>query len=268
MFFGKSKIFNRLTEHNKQSIIVTKDVFFMSLKIPTPHINAAAGDFAKTVLMPGDPLRAEYIAKTYLTDVKQVNFVRGILGFTGFYKGKKVSVMASGMGMPSISIYSYELFNAYGVENIIRVGTAGALNAELKIGDVVVGMGACTNSKIPALQGVEGFAPIADYSLLKAFCDSAAENNAKVTVGNLFSSDLFYGGEENFAEKWSKVGVLAVEMEAAALYLNAAKLGKRALAVCTISDSLVTGEATSAQVRQTAFNDMMILSLETAIKMD
>ncbi len=235
--------------------------------IPTPHINAKEGAFAKTVLMPGDPLRAKYIAETYLTECEQVNSVRGILGYTGLYEGKSVSVMASGMGMPSISIYSHELFSEYGVENIIRVGTAGALTADLKIGDVVVGMGACTNSAIPTLQGVAGYAPIADYNLLKAFCDTASENDVLVRVGNLVSSDLFYGSDPDFVSRWAKVGGLAVEMEAAALYLNAALLCKRALAVCTISDSLVTGEATTAEQRQTAFGTMMELALKTAVKL-
>lgn len=239
----------------------------MSLNIPTPHINANAEDFAKTVLMPGDPLRAKYIAETYLTDVKQVNSVRGALGFTGLYKGKPVSVMASGMGMPSISIYSYELFEGYNVENIIRVGTAGAMNKNLKIGDIVVGMGASTNSGIMKECGLSGFAPIADYTLMSTLCKVADERGAKLNVGNLMSSDLFYGGDPDFLKKWSSVSVLAVEMEAAALYLNAAKLGKKALAVCTISDSLVTGEATSSKERQTAFNEMMILALETAIRL-
>ncbi len=239
----------------------------MSLKIPTPHINANFGDFAKTVLMPGDPLRAKYIAETYLTNLKQVNSVRGILGFTGLYKEIPVSVMASGMGMPSISIYSYELFEGYGVENIIRVGTAGAINNNLKIGDIVVGMGACTNSNIPNECAVKGYAPIADYTLLQTLCNVADERSIPITVGNLVSSDLFYGGDPNFVQKWSEVGALAVEMEAAALYLNAAKLGKKALAICTVSDSLITGEATSAKTRQTAFNEMMVLSLETAIRL-
>lgn len=235
--------------------------------IPTPHINAKAGDFAKTVLMPGDPLRAQYIAETYLTDLKQVNSVRGMLGYTGRYEGRSVSVMASGMGMPSISIYSHELFAEYGVENIIRVGTAGALQPDLKLRDIVVGMGACTNSAIPTLQGVSGYAPIADYGLLKAFCDTAAEQGQPVRVGNLVSSDLFYGGDPDFVTRWGSVGGLAVEMEAAALYLNAALLGKRALAVCTISDSLITKEATTAAERQTAFGTMMELALKTAVRL-
>ena len=237
----------------------------MSLNIPTPHINAKSGDFAKTVLMPGDPLRAKYIAETYLSDVKQINSVRNILGFTGNYKGVPVSVMASGMGMPSISIYSFELFEGYGVENIIRVGTAGALKKELGIGEVLIGMGACTNSGIMKEWGVEGFAPIADYNLLSTACEAAKKLSIPVNVGNLVSSDLFYGGDPDFAKKWLSVGALAVEMEAAALYLNAAKLGKNALAICTVSDNLITGEATTAEQRQTAFNEMMIIALETAI---
>ena len=237
----------------------------MSLSIPTPHINANKGDFAKTVLMPGDPLRAKYIAETYLENPKKVNSVRNILGYTGFYKGTPVSVMASGMGMPSISIYSYELFEGYGVENIIRVGTAGALNKDLKIGDVVVGMGASTNSSFIKENGFSGLAPIADYRLLSTLCDVAKNRGLAVNVGNLFSTDIFYG-DPDFAKKWSSVGVLAVEMEAAALYFNAAKLGKKALAICSISDNLVTGESSSSEQRQTAFNDMMLLALETAVR--
>lgn len=236
----------------------------MSTNIPTPHIGAAAGDFAKTVLMPGDPLRAKYIAETYLENPRLVTEIRGILGYTGTYAGKQVSVMASGMGMPSISIYSHELFSFYGVENIIRVGTAGAIRPELHIKDIVVGMGACTNSGIPAAQGISGFAPIADYHLLRTFCDTAEHAGVPVTVGNLVSSDLFYGEDPDFVARWAKAGGLAVEMEAAALYLNAALLGKRALAVCTISDSLVTGETTTAAERQTAFSSMMELALKTA----
>ncbi|MBQ4130769.1 MAG: purine-nucleoside phosphorylase [Clostridia bacterium] len=239
----------------------------MSLTVPTPHINAKKGDFAKTVLMPGDPLRAKYIAETYLENVRQVTSVRNVLGFTGTYKGKEVSVMASGMGIPSISIYSYELFEGYGVENIIRVGTAGALSPKLNIGDIVVGMGACTNSAVIKESGLKGFAPIADYNLLHTLCLVAEKHETKVKVGNLFSSDLFYGSGEDFVQKWSSVGTLAVEMEAAGLYLNAAKLGKKALAICTISDSLVTGEATTSEQRQTSFNEMMILALETAISL-
>ncbi len=188
-----------------------------------------------------------------------------VLGFTGLYHGQSISVMASGMGMPSISIYSHELFTSYGVENIVRIGTAGALQPDLNLKDIVVGMGACTNSAIPSLQEVSGFAPIADYSLLKAFCDTAARQNIPVRVGNLVSSDLFYGKDLRFVERWASVSALAVEMEAAALYLNAALLGKRALAVCTISDSLVTGESTTAKERQTSFSTMIELALDAAV---
>ena len=231
----------------------------------TPHIKATSADFAKTVLMPGDPLRAKYIVETYLTNVKQVNSVRNTLGFTGNYKGKSVSVMASGMGIPSISIYSHELFEGYGVENIIRVGTAGGLNSNLKIGDIVIGMGASTNSSIINENGFKGFAPIADYGLLSTVCEIAKNRGTAVNVGNLFSTDIFYG-DPDFAQKWSSVGVLAVEMEAAALYYNAAKLGKKALAICTVSDNLITGELATSEQRQTAFNEMMLLALETAVE--
>ena len=239
----------------------------MSANIPTPHISAAAGDFAETVLMPGDPLRAKYIAEQYLENPRLISEVRGIYAYTGEYEGKPVSVMASGMGMPSISIYSHELFAFYGVENIIRVGTAGAICPALKIKDIVVGMGACTNSAIPAAQGMSGFAPIADYRLLKTFCETAEQNGAAVHVGNLVSSDLFYGEDSDFVARWSKAGALAVEMEAAALYLNAALLGKHALAVCTVSDSLLTGETTTAMERQTSFRQMMELALKTAVRL-
>ncbi len=238
----------------------------MSLSIPTPHINAKAGDFAKTVLMPGDPLRAKHIAETYLSDCRPVTSVRNALGYTGSYKGKPVSVMSSGMGMPSISIYSHELYELYGVESIIRVGTAGGLSEKAKIRDIVVGMGACTNSNIIKEMGYGGYAPIADYDLLSCFCSVAKEKNQSITVGNLFSSDLFYGGDPDFAKKWSKIGALAVEMEAAALYLKAAIMGKKALAVCTVSDNLVTGESTTAEERQISFNAMIELTLETAIR--
>ncbi len=235
------------------------------LNIPTPHINAKAGDFAKTVLMPGDPLRAKFIAETFLTDVQHVNTVRGINGYTGFYKGKRVSVMASGMGMPSMGIYSYELYTAYGVENIIRVGTAGGLTEAMKIRDVVIGMGACTNSNFVAQYNLPGnYAPICSYSLLRRAVE-VADNTPGMNyhVGNLLSSDTFYNDTPNTLD-WTKMGVMAVEMEAAALYMNAARLGKNALAICTISDNLVTEEATSAEERQVSFKAMMELALEVA----
>ena len=236
--------------------------------MPTPHNSANPGDFAKTVLMPGDPLRAKFIADTFLDDAKLVNNVRGIHGYTGAYKGVPVSVMASGMGMPSIGIYSYELYDQYGVENIIRIGSAGAISAKLKLRDVVAAQGACTNSNFAHQYGLPGqFAPIADYTLLETAVAAAREIGVEMPVGNLLSSDTFYDASQS-SMKWAELGVLAVEMEAAALYMNAAKLGKRALAICSISDSIVTGEELDAAERQTSFTTMMKIALETAVKMD
>ena len=235
--------------------------------MPTPHNSANPGDFAKTVLMPGDPLRAKFIAETFLEDAKLVNNVRGIHGYTGAYKGVPVSVMASGMGMPSIGIYSYELYDQYGVENIIRIGSAGAISAKLKLRDVVAAQGACTNSNYAHQYGLPGpFAPIADYTLLETAVAAAREIGVEMPVGNVLSSDTFYDASQS-AMKWAELGVLAVEMEAAALYMNAAKLGKRALAICSISDSFVTGEELDAAERQTSFTTMMKIALETAVKM-
>lgn len=234
---------------------------------PTPHINATPDDFAKTVLMPGDPLRAKFIAENFLENARLVNSVRGINGYTGTYKGVPVSVMASGMGMPSMAIYSYELFNFFGVENIIRIGSAGSINNDIKVRDIVVGMGACTNSNYASQYGLSGtFAPICSYSLLKTCTDTASELGFDVKVGNIFSSDTFYDDGLSTTE-WGKMGVMAVEMEAAALYMNAARSGKNALAICTISDHILTGEATTAEERQNTFTDMMKLALETAIKL-
>lgn len=235
--------------------------------MPTPHNSANPGDFAKTVLMPGDPLRSKFIADTFLDDAKLVNNVRGIHGYTGAYKGVPVSVMASGMGMPSIGIYSYELYDQYGVENIIRIGSAGAISAKLKLRDVVAAQGACTNSNFAHQYGLPGqFAPIADYTLLETAVAAAREIGVEMPVGNLLSSDTFYDASQS-SMKWAEMGVLAVEMEAAALYMNAAKLGKRALAICSISDSMVTGEELDAAERQTSFTTMMKIALETAVKM-
>ncbi len=234
---------------------------------PTPHINAIPSDFAKTVLMPGDPLRAKFIAETFLEDARLVNSVRGINGYTGTYKGVPVSVMASGMGMPSMAIYSYELYNFFDVDNIIRIGSAGAINPNIKIRDLVIGMGACTNSNYASQYRLNGtFAPICSYNLLKICTDTAIELDLEVKVGNLYSSDTFYDDSGTTAD-WGKLGVMAVEMEAAALYMNAARLGKNALAICTISDHILTGEATTAAERQTTFTDMMKLALETAVKL-
>lgn len=236
----------------------------MAINCPTPHIGAMPGDFAKTVLMPGDPLRAKYIAENFLENPRLVNNVRGIQGYTGTYKGVPVSVMASGMGMPSIGIYSYELFSAYGVESIIRVGSAGGMQESVKIRDIVIGMGACTNSNYGAQYGLCGtFAPIASYGLLRTCVDKAEEMGLSYHVGNIISSDTFYSDDNS--SDWGKMGVLAIEMEAAALYMNAARLGKNALAICTVSDHLLTGEATSSEERQKSFTDMMTLALETAI---
>ncbi len=241
---------------------------------PTPHINATPDDFAKTVLMPGDPLRAKFIAENYLENARLVNNVRGICGYTGEYNGVPVSVMASGMGMPSIGIYSYELFNFFGVDNIIRVGSAGALREDIKLRDIVIGMGACTNSNFAHQYSLSGsFSAICSYPLLKECVSEAEKRGLKVHVGNLLSSDTFYGDnsalpdELNPNKNWAKMGVMAVEMEAAALYMNASRSGKNALAICTVSDHIITGEGTTAEERQNSFTQMMELALETAVRL-
>ena len=221
---------------------------------PTPHIQAVPGDFGQTVLMPGDPLRSKFIAENFLEDAKLVNNVRGIQGYTGFYKGTRVSVMASGMGMPSIGIYSYELFNFYGVENIIRVGTAGGIVDNVKVRDVVLGMSSYTNSNFGRQWFDGNAAPCCSFKLLEAAVAAARKMGIEPNVGALYSSDIFYD-EAGGAEKLKKLGVLATEMEAGALYLNAARAGKNALAICTISDHIFTGEALPAEetgVRQKA----------------
>ena len=219
--------------------------------IPTAHNSAKAGDFAKTVLMPGDPLRAKYIAETYLENPRQVNAVRNMFGYTGTYKGKEISVMGGGMGMPSIGIYSYELFNFYDVDQVIRIGSAGAFQDNIKLMDVVIGMGACTDSNYAYQYGLPGtFAPIADYELLNRAVETAKRQGTNVVVGNVLSSDVFYNAMSNVNDLWRDMGVLAVEMEAAALYMNAAKAGKKALCMLTISDHLYTGESLSAEDRQ------------------
>ncbi len=234
---------------------------------PTPHINATPADFAPTVLMPGDPLRAKFIAETFLENAKLVNNVRGIQGYTGTYEGTRVSVMASGMGMPSMGIYSYELFNFFDVQNILRIGSAGAYRANIRVRDIVLGMGACTNSNYAEQYGLSGtFAPIADWSLLRTCADTADEMGLCFHVGNILSSDTFYRDDES-VPAWAKMGVLAIEMEAAALYMNAARCGKRALAICTVSDHLITGEATTAEERQSSFTEMMELALKTVKKL-
>ncbi len=244
------------------------------MSYPTPHINAVPSDFAKTVLMPGDPLRAKFIAENFLEKPQLVNNVRGIQGYTGTYKGVPVSVMASGMGMPSIGIYSYELYNFFGVENIIRVGSAGGISKNLEVRDIIIAQGACTNSNFAHTFGLPGtFAPIADFTLLKKCTEKADELNLTYKVGNVLSSDTFYDDTQFLSEDelpsflWGKMGVLGVEMEAAALYMNAARAGKKALAILTVSDHLLTGESLCAEDRQNSFTDMMKLSLETAVSL-
>lgn len=236
----------------------------MSSRIPTPHINAPEGAFADTVLMPGDPLRSKFIAENYLENAELVNNVRGVQGYTGFYRGKRVSVMASGMGCPSIGIYSYELFNFYGVKNIIRVGSAGAISPKLKLKDIVVAMSAYTDSGYTSSFGFRGnVAPCCSYELLAKAMENAKELPCNVVCGPIFSSDAFYS-DVSQTETLSKLGVLAVEMEAAALYMNAARAGKNALVICSISDSLVTGEELPAEERQIGFRNMMELGLSLA----
>lgn len=235
------------------------------MSIPTPHISAKAGDFAKTVLMPGDPLRAEFIAKTYLENAVLVNNVRGVQGYTGYYKGKRVSVMASGMGQPSIGIYSYELFNFYGVESIIRVGSCGAFSPELHARDIIVAMGACTNGNYASQYNLPGtFCPIASYDLVRKAVEECEKAGVNFRVGNILSSDMFYD-DANSGMQWSKMGVLGVEMESAALYCNAARAGKKALCICTVSDSFIHPEDnTTAEERQNSFTKMMEIALAIA----
>lgn len=231
--------------------------------IPTPHIGAREGEIAERVIMAGDPLRAKFMAETYLENPVQYNAVRGMLGYTGTYKGKRVSVQGHGMGIPSIGIYTYELFNFYGVKRIIRTGSAGAYNPDLKLGDVVIGLGACTDSNYAAQYNLPGvFAPVADFDLARAAVEKAERMAVRYRVGNILSSDVFYGDDGERWREWQKMGVLAVEMEAAALYMNAARSGNQALCICTISDSLVTGEASSAEQRQTSFTNMMEIAFD------
>lgn len=239
---------------------------------PTPHIDAEPKDFAPTVLMPGDPLRSQFIAENFLTDARLVNNVRGVQGYTGLYRGSPVSVMASGMGMPSIGIYSYELYNFFGVENILRVGSAGAIGERVRVRDILLGQGACTTSRYAHNFRLPGdFAPIADWTLLSTAASIAEEMGLRCHVGNLLSSDVFYNdlagvpADASPAAQWKKMGVLAIEMEAAALYMNAARAGKRALAICTVSDHVITGESLDAHERQVSFTDMMELALRTAV---
>ena len=235
------------------------------MKASTPHIGAKLGDIAKTVLMPGDPLRAKFIAENFLEDAVQINTIRNMFGYTGTYKGKRVSVMSSGMGMPSMGIYSYELFNFYDVDNIIRIGTAGSVNENVHLRDVVIGLGASTDSNYASQYCLPGtFAPIASYELVSSAVEAAKEKNINVVVGNILSSDTFYSADKTALDKWRSMGILAVEMEAAALYMNAAKAGKNALCLLTISDCPLIGEALSAEDRQLSFTEMMEIALKIA----
>lgn len=239
------------------------------MNYPTPHINAKPGDFAKTVLMPGDPLRSKFIAENFLTDARLVNNVRGVQGYTGSYDGKKVSVMASGMGMPSMGIYSYELFNVFGVENIIRIGSCGALSEHVKIRDIIIGMGACTNSNFASQYRLNGtFAPICDFELMSRAVSECERLGARFHVGNIVSTDTFYSADQTLNAQFAGMGVLGAEMEAAALYMTAAYSKKRALAICTVSDHILTGEATTAAERETSFTQMMEVALKTAAAME
>lgn len=235
------------------------------MSIPTPHITAKKGDFAKTVLMPGDPKRSRFIAENYLENAVLVNDVRGVQGYTGYYKGKRVSVMASGMGQPAIGIYSYELFNFYDVSSIIRVGSCGSFDPDLRVRDIIIAQGACTNGNYAAQYNLPGtFAPIADFGLLVKAAEECKKAGVNFKVGNIFSSDIFYD-ESNSGMDWAKMGVLGVEMESAALYCNAARAGKKALCICTVSDSFIHPEDnTTAEERQNSFTKMMEIALAVA----
>ena len=234
--------------------------------VPTPHIGAQVGEIAATVLLPGDPLRAKFIAETFLEDVVEYNTVRGMYGYTGYYNGKRISVQGSGMGMPSIGIYSYELIHFYGVKNLIRIGSAGSLSDKLDLYDIVIGMGACTDSNYASQYDLPGtYAPVASYELMSKAIEIAKEQGKEVHIGNILSSDIFYGdkGLEGL-KRWSKMGVLCVEMEAAALYMNAARAGVNALTILTISDCPFEGKETTSNERQVAFTNMMEIALNLA----
>ncbi len=234
--------------------------------MPTPHNSAAAGDFARTVLMPGDPLRSRYIAQEYLTEARLVNNIRGVQGYTGMWKGMPVSVMASGMGCPAVGIYTHELYTQYGVENIIRVGTCGAIREDLRLRDLVFAMGACTDSAFGAQYKLNGtFAPICSYELLVTAVAIAKEKNVRYFVGNMLSSDIFYRDDPDHTASWRKMGVLAADMEAAALYMTAASLGRRALTICTVSDLLFADGALTTEERQSSLCDMIETALDAAV---
>ena len=238
-------------------------------KYPTPHISAMPEDLGRTVLMPGDPLRSKFIAENFLTNAKLVNNIRGVQGYTGTYDGVKVTVMASGMGMPAIGIYSYELYNFYDIDNIIRIGSAGAIREEVELRDLVFAMGCSTDSNFGSQFQTGGhIAPVADYILLKNAVETAEELKVDFHVGNIFSSDVFYNDDPEVNNKWAKMGCLCVEMETAALYLNAARAGKRALGMFTISDQIIKQQFLTAEERQNTFTQMMEVSLKTAVKME
>lgn len=231
----------------------------------TAHIRAEKGDFAETVLLPGDPLRAKYIAEHFLTDVVQVNDVRGMLAFTGKYQGKRVSVMGSGMGMPSIGIYAHELITQFGVKNLIRIGSCGSYQADVHVRDIIIGQATSTNSNWQSQYELPGtFAPVADWGLMRAAVEQADSLGVRYHVGNILSSDIFYNAQPDAWKKWAAMGVLGVEMEAAALYMTATHLGAKALCILTVSDSLVTWEETTAEEREKTFTDMMKIALEIA----
>lgn len=237
------------------------------MEIQTPHIKAKEGEFAKTVLMPGDPLRAKHIAENYLKNSKLISSIRNVYAYSGTYKGKEISVMASGMGVPSIGIYSHELFDKFGVERIIRIGTAGALSNDLKLRDVVIGMAACTNSNYASQFNLNGtFAPVCSYELLEKTVKKAKEMNLETKVGSILTSDIFYNPTNDEYKRWAELGVLAVEMEAAGLYINAARFGKQALTLCTISNKIFENDSCTAEEREKTFNNMIELALNVGIE--
>lgn len=236
--------------------------------MPTPHNEAKKGEIAKVVLMCGDPLRAKFIVENFFDDYKLVNSVRNMYCYTGHYKGKEISVAGSGMGIPSMGIYSHELYTEYDVDAIIRVGTAGAYVKEAKVGDIVLALGACSNSNYASQFNLRGtYSAIATYDLIEKGVEVAKENNFDYHVGNVFSSDIFYDNDPDYWKRWASLGVLAVEMESYGLYINAAKLNKKAMTVLSISDSFVTKESTSSETRQTGFTKMMKLALEVASRL-
>ena len=236
------------------------------MKTMSTHIQAKPGEIAQTILLPGDPMRAKFIAEQYLEDAKCYNEVRGMYGYTGYFQGHRISVQGTGMGIPSMGIYSYELIHDYGVKNLLRIGTCGVYQKDLQLFDVILAQGACTDSHYPDQFGVPGtFAPIADFTLLYKAYQTALRRGQHVHVGNVVSSDVFYDEDSTVPEKWARMGVLAVEMEAAGLYANAARYGARALAILTVSDSFATGEETTALQREQGLHEMIGLALETAV---